>query len=370
MIYLLIFFLSFLLLNLSAFFYNSKKKRVGQFILLIALILPAALAGLRDLSVGTDTGFYVWDGYKDANRADSYSYYTMKSFLEPGYNILNYTITKIFQNFHWLLFFIQWFILSFIGWSVLNLKNYKLLPWAFLTYYLLYFNNSLNMTRQTMAIVICMFSFSYLLKRQYIISIIIALIAMFFHFTSFIFLAVFPIYYLSNKIKTRFWLVQIGVLLIAAIAVIALDDLITLFIGSGVLTQRYDAYTSKNGMFGSNIPISDLFLVVAFTFLFFIFQKFSKLDKNFKNLFGTLFMISIVLCFAAIKSTFAVRGMYYFSYLSIIMIPMLIISIDNKNAKKILKLGLFFLYILFWVLTVVVANLGHTYPYTSEILNL
>lgn len=368
MIYIITFFLSVLILNFSVFFYKLEKNRVGHIFLVIGLILPATLAGLRDISIGTDTSFYVLEAYRAAYRADDYNYYLMKSYLEPGYSFFNYNITKFFENIHWVLFFIQWFILSFIAWSILNIRQYKLFPWVFLTYFMLYFNNSLNMTRQSMAIVICIFSFSYLLKKQYIISFFVALIALFFHFTSFIFLSVFILYFFSIKVKKHFWFIQVAMVIIAATVVIALDNLITLFIGSGVLTDKYDAYTSK-GSFGSNIPLSDLFLSIAVFTLFFVFQRFSNLEKNLKRFFSTIFLISIVLCFAAVKSTFAVRGMYYFSYLSIIILPMLVNSVDNKY-QKLLKVLLLFLYIMFWLLTVVVANLGETYPYTSKIMNL
>lgn len=369
MIYLFIFFLSLIFFKLTDFFLD-KKKGLAIFFLIIAILIPSIFAGCRDLSIGTDTSFYVLDYFKEAKHAKNFFKYREDVIrAETGYAIFNYIITKIFNNISWLLFFIQGFIMLFITLAILQLKKSKLLPWTFLIYFLLYFSNSLNMTRQTMAIALCIYSFSNLLTGKIIKAFILVGIAATFHFTAYIFLAIFPIYFYTSRFIKNFWLFQFVVGVSCILIVVLLDAIIVAFIGVGVLAEGFGTYKS-GGIYGSNIPMSDLFLCFVFFILFVLFKRFSILQNSQKNFFQTIFLISIILCFAAVQSTFAVRGMYYFSYLSVIIIPLLITSIEDRKIEYILWISVVLLFILYWALTIPYANLGETYPYKSKILNL
>lgn len=368
MIYLFTFLLSVFIFQITDFFWD-KKRVIAVLLLLLGILIPSILAGCRDLSIGTDTSFYVLDYFRSAKYSRNFLIYKDRVSSELGYLIFNYIITLLFQKMSWLLFFIQIFIMSFIAWAVLNLKKRNVLPWAFLIYFLLYYSNSLNMTRQTMAIAICLLSFSYLITGKIKKSLVVAAFALFFHFTAFIFLAVFPLYYFCNKFTKNFWVFQVLIGLVCVLAVLMLDNLIVLFIGSGMLAEKFDSYKS-GGIFGSNIPMSDLFLCFVFLLLCLFFKKYTDYTSDKKNLFQTIFLISVILCFAAIQSTFAVRGMYYFSFQSILIIPYIMSDIQNKQLKNIMIATFCACFILYWILTIPYANLGETYPYKSKILNL
>lgn len=368
MIYLFVFFLSLVFFKLADFFLD-KKKGLAIFFIVIAILIASVFAGCRDLSIGTDTSFYVLDYFREAKHARSFFKYREQIRADTGYAIFNYVITKIFNNISWLLFFIQAFVMFFITISILHLKKSKILPWAFFIYFLLYFSTSLNMTRQTMAIAVCIYSFANLLTGNIAKALILVGFAITFHFTAFIFLGIFPIFLYTSKFTKNFWLFQL-IISIACIAIVILMDIIIVaFIGVGVLAEGFSTYKS-GGIYGSNIPLSDLFLGFVFFALFIIFRKFSFLEKSQKNFFQTVFLISIILCFAAVQSTFAVRGMYYFSFLSIVILPQLITSMEDKRFEYLLWISVVCLFILFWGLTVPYANLGETYPYKSKILNL
>ncbi|WP_139422927.1 EpsG family protein [Chryseobacterium mulctrae] len=369
MIYLFVFFLSLIFFKLTDFFLD-KKKGLAILFLIVAILIPSAFAGCRDLSIGTDTSFYVLEYFKEAKHAKNFFKYREDvARAETGYAIFNYIVVKIFNNISWLLFFIQGFIMLFITLAILQLKKSRLLPWAFLIYFLLYFSNSLNMTRQTMAIAMCIYAFSNLLTGRIIKALIIVCLAASFHFTAYIFLTVFPVYFYTSRFIKNFWLFQLVVSIACILFVVLLDAVIVAFIGVGVLGEGFGTYKS-GGIYGSNLPVSDLFLCFVFFILFVFFKKYSVLQEFQKNLFQTIFLISIILCFAAVQSTFAIRGMYYFSFLSIIIVPLLITSIENKKIEYILWISVFCFFLLYWALTIPYANLGETYPYKSKILNL
>lgn len=368
MIYLFVFFVSLIFFKLSDFFLD-KKKVLGILFLIIAILIPSIFAGCRDLNIGTDTSSYVRDYFREARQAKSFFRYNEDVSTDVGYSYFNYIITKIFNDFSFLLFFIQAFIITFIALAILQLKKTNLLTWAFLVYFLLYFSNSLNMTRQMMALAVCLYSFSNLITGNRIKALILVGLASTFHFSAFIFFAIFPIYFYTSKFIKNFWLFQFIVGVSFILVVFLLDYIIIGIVGLGAVKEGFENYKS-GGLYGSNLPLSDLFLCIVFFSLLITFRKFSQLETSQKNLFQTVFLISIILCFAAIQSTFAIRGMYYFSYLSIIIIPLLINSIEDKKIQLIMGFICAALFILYWGLTIPYANLGETYPYQSKILNL
>lgn len=368
MIYIFVFLLSLFFFALSDFFLD-KKKGLGYFMLIIAILIPCILAGCRDLSIGTDTSFYVRNYFRIAKHSRNFDHYYYKVPAEIGYAVFNYLIAGIFKNIHWLLFFIQLFITSFIALTILNFKRRGLLPWAFLVYFLLYYSNSLNMTRQTMAIAVCLYSFSNLLNGRTVKALIFAFLAVAFHYSAVIFFGMFALVFYTSKFTRNFWLFQLIVSFTCISVIILLDQIIAMVIGVGAMDQGFDTYSST-GVYGSNIPISELFLCVIFFGLTILFRRqFNESVEN-KNLYQSIFLVSFVFCFAALKSTFAIRGMYYFSYMSIIIFPILIENIEKKNAKRFFVTSVISLFLLYWALTIPYANLGETYPYKSKILNL
>lgn len=368
MTYIIVFLISLLFFILSDFFFD-KKKVFGYFLLAIAILIPCILAGCRDLSIGTDTSFYVRNYFRIAKYSRSFSNYLDKMPAEIGYSVFNYIITIVFKNIHWLLFFIQLFITSFIALAILNLKKRGLLPWAFLIYFLLYFSNSLNMTRQTMAIAVCLYSFSHLLKGNIMKAIIFAFLAVPFHYSAVIFFGMFVLSFYTSKFTKSFWLFQLIVGVSCIFVIFLLDQIIALIIGVGAANPGFDVYSS-NGVYGSNLPISELFLCSVFFSLTIFFRKQFTESSKMKNFFQSIFLVSFVFCFAALKSTFAIRGMYYFSFMSIIIFPILIESLEKQSAKRFFVTSVVSMFLLYWSLTIPFANLGETYPYKSKILNL
>lgn len=370
MIYVITFFISLIFCKIASILLKDYKI-VGLCFLFIAISIPSLLAGCRDIDVGTDTSGYVLQYFRIAKYEDSFNNYNSRISTEIGYSVFNYVITRSFKNFACLLFFIEFFVLSLISLSIINLKKYALLPWSFFVYFSLYFASSLNTTRQIMSMAVCLYSFSFLLDRKYARSLLIAFAAIAFHFTAFIFFAIFPLYYLINKISSKnFIFFQILISVSCIVIVFLLDYVITSFIGVGLLTDKFDAYTSTNNTFGSNIPLSDLLSSSVIFVIIAVFKKYYSESNSIKNFFHIIFLISVILCFSAIKSTFAVRGMYYFSFLSIIIIPVYLSKFENRRLRLFLNFSFIIFFILYWMLTVTYANLGETYPYKSKILSL
>jgi hypothetical protein len=236
----------------------------------------------------------------------------------------------------------------------------------------MFYGMSLNMTRQTMAQAFCILSFSYLLNRKFLKSFIIFLPALGFHITAFIYLAVYPIFYFINKarsVRTIRIYETIGGLTVI-IVLFFLNNFIGFFVSSGLLGDKFLSYTSDD-RWGSSIPVAFLTYCIVFFILFRYATKKERHKINYYFFFECISLICIILCFSGIVSTYAVRGMVYFSFLYIVILPILLFNFQKIRIlyKRIFPFILCFL-LFYWYMTIIVENLSETYPYTSKILRI
>ena len=118
-IYIVVFVISIFLLYLKN---RVKNKWLKKILIILALMLPCILAGLRHHSIGTDVDVYVSRLFDLAVRSKSFSdFLTLKwwrvwtyvyvSDFEIGFTFFVYLISKMFSNLQVLLFFIQLLII-------------------------------------------------------------------------------------------------------------------------------------------------------------------------------------------------------------------------------------------------------------------
>ena len=74
-------------------------------------------------------------------------------------------------------------------------------------------------------------------------------------------------------------------------------------------------------------------------------------------------IMAFLLCFLGLVSTFTVRICDYFTIVNI-----LLLSYYLPRANQIWRFVTISLYIFYWTMTIVVANFGDTYSYSSRIL--
>ncbi|SEH46520.1 hypothetical protein SAMN02910265_00818 [Ruminococcus flavefaciens] len=132
MIYIIVFFISVSCLEIAQKF---RFRGIGAKIFVpIALIVPSALAGLRDYSIGGDISAYgnYWferacsssDYFEYINNARSYSIYY-------GYSTLNFLVSRFTSNSHWFYFYLCLFELVVLFVTLLDYKDRINVPFAF-----------------------------------------------------------------------------------------------------------------------------------------------------------------------------------------------------------------------------------------------
>ena len=135
----------------------------------------------------------------------------------------------------------------------------------------------------------------------------------------------------------------------------------------GVIDSRYDERYLSSERYGSNIPIS-LFAVSVLNLI--IFKQITKCNNStMKVFFEYILIISFLCCFLGSVSTFLIRVGSYFQICTIFIFSVMYKECKGRYDIKLLGFHLAF-FVAYWFLTVVVANLGETFPYKSLILGI
>ena len=364
MIYLVMFSISLLFILIST---KTNKKLMKRISIIIGLLLPCLMAGLRSVNVGTDTGLYINTLYRSA-----FSFVNFKSFLEfselryYSKDILYLFTTFIFAknnlSFQLLLFLYEVLIIIPIYISLrINSKTSDNVVYGMLLFYLTFYNLSLNMVRQSIAISFIILSFSLMRNKKNLLSVVSFIIAFMFHDSAVFSIIIFIIYKLLNSnirngIKYFISVLLIGVFLFTLV----FYKEVLLFVGTRGIYSKALLYLSKYSSFDVNYfgTLLNIYLV----FEFFIHQK--RLDKlNENNIFViTLSVINLIIMFMGTFISHAQRiGYYSFFLLLITYLPY--INDKQKGKLKIHNYLLIVLFIVYWFVVIYINNSNETLPY-------
>ena len=360
MIYITVFVISIILVM------YCQKHKLGQWCYLLSIAPIVLLAALRDPSIGTDTSAYVTSVFRYAK-----SSYRLPSLLsgidlEPGYILLNYLVSR-FTHYFWAYLFVAHFIMyGCVVYALYKLRN-ELFVWMGIGILLFVcYRESLNTARQSIALYIDVLAFVYLLRSKYIPAIGLCALGFNFHHSNIIFALVIALHYFVNRFPELFSYGKTKFLLIVSIALFLfyLSSALS-FLGEfdDVIQEKYIARYGTSERYGSGLPLSVLAINTFNLIMFYMIKR-----KCYKNIgkstimtfYEYLLIFSFTLTFSGFVSTFATRMVGYFSYMNIIIFPWLYYK--KQNLYDLAKIHIMF-FVFYWFMTVVVANLGGTYPY-------
>ena len=134
---------------------NKRVNILSKIILFIAVLLPSLLAGMRDNSVGIDVEVYIVRDMKTACSLQVQSLTDCFAALDRApeylYMLLVYICSRITADEGLLLFFIQFFTIGPLAMAAVKLRKEISIPLAMATYLFCFYNNTLNMMRQSIS---------------------------------------------------------------------------------------------------------------------------------------------------------------------------------------------------------------------------
>lgn len=272
--------------------------------------------------------------YKDAfDNASSYKL-TIDSitedWMEPGYIILNKIIHSFSKDFAVFLGVYGFVLLACLWKTIIKYSPYNII--SVICFVIIFFNGSLFILRQNLAVALCVFAFQFVIKRDFKRFILLVIIAFLLHRSALIFL---PVYFIYPMKKVK------GYVLLSSI-VLVLSVFATTFIHN-ILNQsfKYSSYTDSMVTF-TNVAIAG---IILFFYIFFL-KKDALKDGINRLILGCLCIAFVGFIALASGIGTSTRLLQYFTVANIFAIPLTTKYIKLKSIKFIYVIGVLFFYFL------------------------
>ena len=366
MIYLSVFIASVMLAYFATKLSSQKNKVAIQILSLLAILLPALLAGLRASDIGTDVEYYIINNFEVARHVSSFKNYLPLIYAkEPLYLAIVYIIAKVFGNIQVLLFTFSFLTILFVYLSVWKWKKNLSVPLFLLIYYFLYYNDSLNIIRQHLAMAIILYGITNLLEGKYRKYLIYIFIASLIHTAALVGI-IFIIchwYVIGSKNRTKRKYKKIKefmVLFAAGISVCGIRIWITLIVNIGLLDSRYLYYFEKASV--SNNLTDTLLYFFEVIFLLCFSKQFNKYIEGYNYLEINAYLNLIVLQLARIMN-YGHRLSLYFGIINLLLITQLPKITKNKKNRLLYSFFIVLIAGIYWIYIYCIGGMSHTFPY-------
>lgn len=361
------------------FSYGYEKSNI-KLLMAISLFFPVAIAAFRADIIGTDVQVYARQLYNIAINSKNFDeFLNMKwyaiwrfkevSEFELGYTILVYLSAKL-KSFAFLLGCTQFLTIFPLYLSLNRYKNrYKYIVTIGLSiYYLLFFNMSLNMMRQWIAMTMIMLAYVYLKDSKYVQSTIIFIIAVLFHRTAIIGLGVLITYVLLRKNKREIFLkfstkrynlnIVIFITIITLLITTVLSNSFRIMLTNLLGLSDYSTYV--NGTVA--ISINQIYTDIPVLLLFLMIWKRRKNIEDYTFLTFCVFS-NIVLSQLSSVMAYSSRIVLYISVFKMLIVPIYLNNLQGRLKKIITLILILLLYSIYWYYTYVIKGTDATVPY-------
>lgn len=354
----------------------SEKRILSNILVAISLILPIILAAIRSPEIGTDVQYYVIPHFNAALRCESFFIFSRRfdfSFTsEPIYQIILFIVTRLSNNYHSALFIYQAIIIVFVYLGFRNFNKIFSVPiWlGMLLFYFMYYNVSLNIIRQSMAVSVIFFAVSCLFNGNKLSYFLFVLIAFCLHGSGVLGLVFFPMYILLKKEDRGLKyndIIKIFVITTCLGAIIInLDKIVRFAVNIGLVRSNMLNYLS-DGRFSSNYlsPVSvGIYSLLLFAYI--IHTKYVASKQIELNFFTIISLIMLFGAFGSLVSLYISRVCYYF-------IPFQAFALSSiqrcykKNSKVVWNLIVISFIFSTWIVFFIIKNNHSTYPYMIDI---
>lgn len=341
---------------------KANKIKFPSYIMPITpwLIIFGYIAFLAAMRTGmNDTSVYV-ASFKDASG-------TIQSALEvllgDGKDKGFYFFTEVFKllvsdNYHmWFAFFSIVESLCFV--YILRKESISILDSCFFFFTSALYYNYFSMMRQWFAVALFFLAFKWLKQKKFIPYLIICLIAAQFHNSAYLCI---PIYFLLHD--RPFCNKQLIYTFIVAVSLLMLNPLLeTLETSSSTYSYVFDTMSQSTGSSPIRIIIAAVPIILSFLYR----KKIWFISNKSLNIALNMSMINLLLNIVAsfTSGLYLIRMSAYFNVFNMLLFPFILEIILKGNNKKIIKIGFFVFYFLFFIYQM---SYQGAWGYSSDIL--
>jgi hypothetical protein len=331
----------------------THKVRYVFFIL--AATIPAVLACIRGVDVGTDYVHYVAHFHEVGSKAENLFDVDWRSGLssrfEFGYYLLVYVLSRLTDNILLISFGVYFLSAVAILTGVTLLFRGKYVFAAYLFYLCAYWLLGFNVLRQAMAMSLVFLSISFVINRRLLAFLVVVALAVSIHRTA---LLVLPIYFLYSDKKGRVYLYDFALVIGGAFGLFFFETIASRLAASIYLTNRGDEV-------GVSFVIALQAIIMILPSLL-LCLKYAKLPLM--RFYCKILLIIIAMNFISPMAIVLSRLVFYFE---IFMVPISLavfsVMAAHKNSVRHLYFAYLVLYFVVYKFIYVYSGSGGVLPY-------
>lgn len=346
---------------------RSDSKLLIFLLASIAVVVISILSGCRDYSIGTDVLVYgnAWFQHAVEMRGNFtlYTQWATSSSIGYLYAVFNYIVAHFTNNPHWFYFWYSLIENTIVYFAIKRNKDIipPILGWA--TYLFMFYNMTLNVLRNGMALVIILWGLKYIREQRLVKYLITVCIAYLFHNTSILAIIPYFIYFFVKDHKNMnkyLFIKKLSIVFGALLIVAVFDQLVGVLLSHNLLSDRYELYVQSGTSGGF---IIHLFLACIPIVILYIIQ-FRKDSDDF-NMFESYLFIATIIGLMTRKLAYLSRVTLYFDIYLILAVPFIflhgrVFRWKNININNII---LFIYLICYWLIVYGYMDSGETTPY-------
>lgn len=358
--YIITFFISGVLMTLGTRTLKNQTKLIRYFIVFLAILVPSILAGLRDFSVGTDVLVYgnPWFNYARnyANFKDYVDFAGINS-INYLYAAFNFIVSRFTGNAHWFYFLLSFIENIIVADSLYKNRDIVSVENGWLTYLFLFFNFTLNILRQSLALVILLWGFWYIRKQKLIPYLLVLIVATLCHSTAIIGIIPYLVYFMMTKISNE-RLRSLSALGVGIIFVAVFKAVGPFLATSDLVESRYSIFLNN----AQNVNVQGRIYLLYLPILIFYFISRIKTKENvfFETIILVPTLMSIFISLPFLSRLSAYFTIYFCFAWPYVFEHGLHIKVKSKNLNEIL---LILYLLLYWIIIYGILNNGQTIPY-------
>ena len=360
MIYIIIFIISMYFAFLSDKNFKIERKRRGILYGIMAIMIPTLLASFRIEGVGTDTMYYVKNNFICAVSSSTFNEFNNLYTLEFLYNLMVFIVSRFTSNIHFLYFAIQLFICGFVYLACYDERKVTPIWSSYGLFLFLYYNRSLNMVRQSIALAIILYAFKYVKNKKMLKYFMLVFIAYLFHKTAIIALVIYPLTRLINNKKS--FIFKLTIFVCSIIFIFGYREIMLFLIENHIVPKKYLFYVIGSE---STILLIELVKKGLFLIIIFLFSKNLKQKYSFNSVYIYYMILDFLLYLVGFYANYAQRVSYYFGYFDIFLLSQIPLCIKDNLNKKLITIILVIFFIIYFILYYIILGYDSTYPYIS-----
>ena len=243
-----------------------------------------------------------------------------------------------------------------------------------LLFYLCFYNHSLNIMRQYMAMAIVFAALADIEQKKYLRFIVVVIIARYIHTSALLALGALAIHWvlygsfiglassLRPSVRARMSTVVVGL----SILVFMFPIICRFLISAGILQSKYLFFLNVDE--AEHTTINTLFLLVEMIAIFVFRKQLTRRDPYFKYFLLSSVSYLILHQLSAVL-VFGKRVAAYYSLGNLVSLAMIPQSFRNKQNRIIAIVLLLCVVFVFWWYVYILRNGNGTYPYVSILQN-